>query len=69
MVAIVLGRTLRFAVVSYITIRFGAEIAKQTLAAVAKHLPWVLAAFLLAFALYFIHWMRGRKGREELLEM
>ena len=66
--AIILGRTLRFAIVSYITIRFGAEIAKQVLATVAQHLPLVLAAFLLAFALYFIHWMRGRKGREEMLE-
>jgi membrane protein YqaA with SNARE-associated domain len=67
--AIVIGRTLRFAIVSYITIRFGETIAKQVLATVAQHLPWVLAAFLLAFALYFVYWMRGRKGREEMLEI
>src|SRR4051812_20928050 len=65
-IAIVLGRALRFGIVSYITIRFGEAIAKEVLATVAQHLPWVLAAFLLAFALYFAYWMRNRKGRELL---
>jgi len=64
--AIIIGRIVRFGLVSYITVRFGADIAKQILATVAQHLPWVLAAFLLAFALYFAYWMRNRRNRELL---
>jgi uncharacterized membrane protein YdjX (TVP38/TMEM64 family) len=64
--AIVIGRVLRFAVVSYITIRFGEAIAKQMLATVAQHLPWVLGVVAVALALYFVYWMRSRKNRDLL---
>ena len=69
LMAITLGRTLRFGIISYVAIRFGKDRAIGLLKLAAQHLPLVLAAFFLAFALYFIHWMRGRKGREEMLEI
>lgn len=61
--AIISGRVLRFGIVSYITVRFGADIAKHTLAVVAQHLPLIFALFLLGFAAYFIWWMRKRRNR------
>jgi uncharacterized membrane protein YdjX (TVP38/TMEM64 family) len=62
LLAIITGRLFRFGIVSYITVRFGADIAKHTIAVIAQHLPLILAAFLLGFVVYFIRWMRKRRN-------
>lgn len=67
--AIVMGRVVRFGIVSFVTIRYGEVIAKQALATMAQHLPWVLALCVLALALYFVHWMKNRKNRELIEEI
>ena len=69
LLAIILGRVLRFGIVSFITIRYGAEIAKQTLAVIAQHLPLILAVMALGLALYLVHWMRKRKNRELVADL
>jgi membrane protein DedA with SNARE-associated domain len=60
--AIITGRLFRFGIVSYITIRFGADIAKHTLAVVAQHLPLIFAALIVVAAGYFMWWMRKRRN-------
>jgi membrane protein YqaA with SNARE-associated domain len=67
--AIILGRTLRFAIISYIAIRFGQDRAIALLKSAAQHIPLILAVLALALGLYLIHWMRQRKDRADLLEI
>ena len=62
-----LGRTLRFALLSYLTIRFGEEILHIAMAAFKQHLMGMLASLaLLLLAIGFYLW--SKKKREEEVE-
>ena len=67
--AIVLGRCVRFGLISYIAIRFGQDRAIALLKSAAQHIPLVLAGLALLLALYLVHWVRQRKSRADLLEI
>ena len=67
--AIILGRTLRFGIISYVAIRFGQDRAIALLKSAAQHIPLILAALALGLALYLIHWVRQRKNRADMLEV
>ena len=65
--AVFLGRTLRFALLSYLTIRFGEEILHIAMAAFKQHLMGMLASLaLLLLAIGFYLW--SKKKREEEVE-
>jgi membrane protein DedA with SNARE-associated domain len=69
LLAIVLGRTIRFGLISYIAIRFGQDRAIALLKSAAQHIPLVLAGLALLLALYLIYWVRQRRNRADLLEI
>lgn len=69
LLAIFLGRLLRFGIVAFLTIRFGQAIVDIVTNAVRQHLPVIFLVLGSALVGYFIWWMRKRKNRALVAEL
>jgi uncharacterized membrane protein YdjX (TVP38/TMEM64 family) len=63
MLAMFLGRVLRFSIVSYLVVHFGERVIEQFNAGIRQKLPWVLA-FVAALAIAGYLVMRRKKVPE-----
>lgn len=64
LLAIFCGRTIRFTVLSVLTIFFGPQIVTLIANLVRQHLPWVLAAVAVGLAAWLV-WRRRRGAADE----
>jgi membrane protein DedA with SNARE-associated domain len=62
MLAVFVGRVIRFLVLGFLVVRFGPGIVNLVTAVMARHLVWVLLAFVLLIAVIVSH-LRLRKSR------
>ncbi len=65
LLAIFTGRTIRFTVLSVLTIFFGPQIVTLTAVLVKQHLPWVLAVVAVGLLAWLL-WRRRRGAAEEV---
>jgi membrane protein YqaA with SNARE-associated domain len=66
LLAIFSGRTLRFTVLSVLTIFFGPQIVTLTANLVKQHLPWVLGVVAISLLGWLLWWRRGPAEEAEL---
>lgn len=67
MLAVFVGRVVRFLLLGFLVVRFGPGIVSLVTAVMSRHLVWVIAAFLLLIGL-FVYQFRFRKPREHQRE-
>jgi membrane protein DedA with SNARE-associated domain len=68
LLAIFSGRTLRFTVLSVLTIFFGPQIVTLTANLVRQHLPWVLAVVAIGLLAWLLWRRRGAAAGEAKME-
>ena len=62
MLAILVGRVVRFLILGFLVVRFGPGIVNLVSTVMARHLAWVLAGFLVLVGL-FVYQFKFRKAR------